>query len=198
MQTLISEDIIHNCEEYLKYKRHLEVAVEELVELSSSLKEEDFWKLTSELGSLIERGYKTPTREFVRRLRTNYNKLPFETIFSYIKTYRDVRNKISKALNEISTGRGEDSHSDLVEALPLLGKSAFNELIALNDADEPDEAFQLFETKWGSNAPQEIAKAVFHGENYIVMGMTEAVETFLPRYCLEVKEEINNNQLLTR
>jgi hypothetical protein len=178
---LFPESLLVSALGFYQTKQSFESDVTSFISLCQPLPEKEFWKATEDLKKTAASLTQSIGKEFVRRCWVGQTAIPIEKVGSFTKTYESMCSKINSALSRIDTGRTDDPHGDLIDALPMLGVKAFDEILTISSNKE----FAEFELKWREATEARLSKRIFDGENYIQMGLSDGLKLYLPSYARE-------------
>ena len=142
--------------QYLKSVAAIEKEVESLIEKAPDLDDACFWRIVGETAAVVaDTRYATPIEEVVRRAVMGESEhTTYQSLLSFIREYRNKKWEIYDVLENVETNRLDDALDYMIDSLPLLGKKAFADLLAMNDG----EWFE-FEARHTDDA---LANIVFH------------------------------------
>lgn len=153
-----------------------------LIRSSRSLDSERYGLLAGTLVGLFSSEYASWHEEFVRRGATrqpypDVSPADFDECLSFVKTFCDRKSALWGAIGKVDSGRGDDGHADLIDALALAPNHVFDEILAA-----PGDYLKI-EGRMGGEI-----LALLDAELFNEMSLLEAIDTYLPMASAEFLE----------
>jgi hypothetical protein len=125
-------------------------------------------------------GVKLAAKELFRKALCNEKGYSMDEMVRFAKTYQEIKSRLHTPLFELVEDKGDDSYSDLIDNLPLLGQKTFNSVEAKEYGNASLVRSTILQTALiqgkGFTAFREF---VWDGENYNAMNLRDAAKKYV-------------------
>lgn len=153
-----------------------------LVSQAGVMTAERYGELAAALRVMISsKLFPEPHREFVRLAFSGRGEgvlADFAEALSFVKLFLQRREMLGEAFDAQDTGRGDDGHGDLLDAMAIAPEASFTEMVAF------PERFFAFE-----KANKDSLADLLNRELYNEMFLEGALDTFLPGATADMEDE---------
>jgi hypothetical protein len=180
------KDIVQTAQAFREARQNYELSfAEHFAGRQSSLSQDRFWQLqvvfTKQVcqfrfGYERTNGVEQAASEFFRistqSLHNSKVEYTYEEAVSFVASWKRVVRDLYVPLYEVVTDRSDDAYSDLLDALPLVGRDVVDQLLSrrFHTNTEFEEAVTKSCQQQGY---ERLADLILHGENYVAMSLYE-------------------------
>ena len=174
MKTATAKSALAASKKIEEGKEIIETLCRELVKNAEPLTTGRYEELCNSFRKLYEKGrYPNPHEEFFRRTMTqdegSVRPQNFEECLRFVNSFNITCKKLARALENAETGKSDDGHSDLIDALTIAPQKIVEKICANPEKFKRIQASYKKTIGW-----------IFDEEMFNHLHFYEALETYLP------------------